>query len=283
MSIRFKLALTAVALAAAASANATSFASASIGPIQIQLVDLNPYDSVLPSITFTNADNTYLWAYAANSQSSSYLNSAGTATAGTASITVSNSGATATSLQGAQSSISGQVSGGTGGTSANFYGYVNAPYYSSFTLSANTAVRFSTVANVTASTTVGYSPSNGGSESVYGSVSLWANGYVGSSSQSGSDGINGYANYTTSWVYDPLTASSHYIYAGDQKSITQTLSASLANFSSSSMSGTVSAQTYINGSSNIAAAVPEPETYAMLLAGLGVIGAVARRRRARSL
>jgi hypothetical protein len=28
------------------------------------------------------------------------------------------------------------------------------------------------------------------------------------------------------------------------------------------------------------AAVPEPETYAMLLAGLGVIGAIARRRKA---
>ncbi len=28
--------------------------------------------------------------------------------------------------------------------------------------------------------------------------------------------------------------------------------------------------------------VPEPETYAMLLAGLGVMGAVARRRKARA-
>lgn len=36
-----------------------------------------------------------------------------------------------------------------------------------------------------------------------------------------------------------------------------------------------------NGAVNLAAiaAVPKPETYAMLLAGLGLIGAVARRRR----
>jgi hypothetical protein len=29
-------------------------------------------------------------------------------------------------------------------------------------------------------------------------------------------------------------------------------------------------------------AVPEPETYAMLLAGLGLVGAIARRRKAKA-
>jgi hypothetical protein len=33
------------------------------------------------------------------------------------------------------------------------------------------------------------------------------------------------------------------------------------------------------GFTSFAAAVPEPETYAMLLAGLGLMGAVARRKR----
>jgi len=283
VSIRFKFALAAIALVAAASANATSFASASIGPIQIQLVDLNPYDSILPSIVFTNADNTNIWAYAANNQTANYIYSAGTAAAGTASITASNSGATATSIQGAQASLSGQASGGTGGTSASYYGYFSAPSYASFTLSANTAVRFSTLATVTAGTTVGYTPSPYGYEWANASVGLWASGYSGSNSQSGSDGLGISANYTTSWSYDPATGNYSAIYSGEQKSITQTLYAGLVNFSSSAMSGSVNVQTNVSGVSNIAAAVPEPETYAMLLAGLGVIGAVARRRRARSL
>jgi len=36
---------------------------------------------------------------------------------------------------------------------------------------------------------------------------------------------------------------------------------------------------FVNGSGAIMKAVPEPETYAMLLAGLGLIGVVARRRK----
>ncbi|MYM26959.1 PEP-CTERM sorting domain-containing protein [Duganella sp. CY15W] len=38
-------------------------------------------------------------------------------------------------------------------------------------------------------------------------------------------------------------------------------------------------QSFNNSSLQLAAAVPEPETYAMLLGGLGVVGAVSRRRR----
>lgn len=38
-------------------------------------------------------------------------------------------------------------------------------------------------------------------------------------------------------------------------------------------------ESYVNRSTNIVAPVPEPEAYALMLAGLGVVGAVARRKR----
>jgi len=47
--------------------------------------------------------------------------------------------------------------------------------------------------------------------------------------------------------------------------------------------GGASLYTYIDDFQVGVAAVPEPETYAMLLAGLGVMGAVARRRKARQV
>lgn len=38
-------------------------------------------------------------------------------------------------------------------------------------------------------------------------------------------------------------------------------------------------ESYVNRSTTVVAPVPEPETYALMLAGLGVVGAVARRKR----
>lgn len=294
MSIRFKFALTAVALAAAASANATSFASASIGPIQVQLIDLNPLDGVTSTITFGSGISTYNYGYTysnngADVSNSPSLSGSGSVNANTANASISQSfiGGTASSLQGATVSTSGQASGSSTGAQSYYYGYITAPNYSSFTLSANTAVVFSALGTASAQTTVGYDAVNYRYEYASSNVSLGVNGTgpIGNTgNQSSSDSLSSSASHTYQSSYDPVTGAwTGYTYVGQQASNSSVLSVSFMNFSSGDKSGTIYAQAYVNGYSNIAAAVPEPETYAMLLAGLGVIGAVARRRRARTL
>lgn len=54
---------------------------------------------------------------------------------------------------------------------------------------------------------------------------------------------------------------------------------SRTNYYTTELSSGVSSATDLTVTTSVAAAVPEPETYATLLAGLGLIGAVTRRRR----
>ncbi|TXC67536.1 PEP-CTERM sorting domain-containing protein [Piscinibacter aquaticus] len=55
------------------------------------------------------------------------------------------------------------------------------------------------------------------------------------------------------------------------------ISLSITNNTASLLTGTLRVASYVNASS-IASPAPEPETYAMLLLGLAVVGATARRR-----
>ncbi len=58
------------------------------------------------------------------------------------------------------------------------------------------------------------------------------------------------------------------------------LYATFINLTNADMDGTVHAFTQVNKYGVIAVAVPEPETYALMLAGLGLVGFMARRRKA---
>jgi hypothetical protein len=102
-------------------------------------------------------------------------------------------------------------------------------------------------------------------------------------------GTSGFVDYITA---SPFTVTQSYSDAGTKAAFTGTSSSTM----SASVIGT--ATSLVNGSSgntrslvlpkfdayakvtyNYVSAVPEPETYAMLLAGLGLVGVVARRRK----
>lgn len=299
MNLKLKATLAAVAMAFAAnSANAASSASATLGQINVTLIDLNPTDSIAPTITWANSyygygDYAYTYAYdtAASNYQQNYT------TWGTNNFTsIASSSATAQSsvqagvvsggddskADGATLSVSGNAQGTTtAGQYSYFNGYSYAPYYSysQFTLGAYTGVIFSAAAKVDATTTEGYQ-TGWGSEyaSAYSQLNVWGTAAGGNSgSQSSSDSLSASANYTSSYAWNSETNQYDYTYAGQQQNLNATLAVSYINFTDLDKVGNIQS-TVSNYGTSYVQAVPEPNSYAMLLAGIGLIGFMVRRR-----
>lgn len=296
MSLKYKAVFSAIVLGfASMSANAASSSSATLGPIVVTLIDLNPYDALLPSITWSNppliGGGSYGYASAADSASSSYQSDSAYRDNHFSSLAISSataqSGASANFTGGADFSApdgsSFFLSGHAGGTSVQgqYSGY-NASAGSSqkppasFTLSAYTLVVFSAVANASAATTVGQSPWGGEWASASAYLQVWGSAPGGNSgSQSSYASLDASTNYASK---DPSANP-----RGDRgtaqritQTLTDTLSGSFINYTSSEKAGYFQAGGNIWGTSSVPA-VPEPETYAMMLAGLGLLGVAARR------
>lgn len=283
----------------ASPAMAAVSASANISSFTVSLYDLNPLDGVAPTITwsqpayasygnFTQAyvyDNSgygsggYVTNYSGLGSSNISTGSSSHASA-TASVAASSSALTPSGVVSASGSAYATASSGT----TSFYGYAVDPYYyyNSFVLSANTAVVFTATAASQAATTVGYNSKTGQSESASATATLTVSGTgpSGTGYQSASDSVSSYASYVWGgYTYDPVAGGYSYNYLPQSASSSATLVGSFVNVSKGNLTGQLQVQAYANGYTSVVA-VPEPETYAMLLAGLGMIGAVARRRQA---
>lgn len=294
-----RLTLSAIAAAAITlgtpAAFATSSATATLGPIQVTLFDLNPLDNVTPSVTFTGSYGygDYVYTYAYDSYSGQYSNPStfgvgpfdaiSSTTSGVtnawATAAVSGPGTAAGSTLSASGIATGTNGPANGSNYSSYQGYAYAPYYyySTMSVSANTLVLLSMASSITAQTTAVWDPYTSyayeyASGNTY--IQVYGPGASGTGQQSAYDSRGIGANYV--YVADP-NCTYGYCYHGQTLSDNATMSVSFVNATSGDMTANVYAYAGVSGSS-YAPAVPEPGTTAMLLAGLAAVGFMVRRR-----
>lgn len=302
MNTKLKIAFAATLIATVTtSANAASYGNASLTPINFTLIDLNPSDSIAPSITWldhgggwqdTSAYNFSDDTAAANHQGDSgtgydafrtFVTSSNTALSNAS--TSITSGINSNSPQGASAAANGSAMGTTlpGYNSS----YVASTYdLSYFSLSPYTQVLFNSTAHSIATTSVGYQPSWGG-ESAYTYAQLVAFDAVtydttGSAPDESKARLVAFADYAFHDVWNAQTQQYERVYNGQQQDLTDQLTVSYSNSTGEDKTGYMQAYTYTYGISHVssqAAPVPEANTYAMMITGLGFMGFVARRRK----
>ncbi|NGZ86072.1 PEP-CTERM sorting domain-containing protein [Duganella aceris] len=278
--------LAAACLAAAVGpvfANASS--SATFGNLVITLTDLNTGDGVAPTLSFSANGHAYvlgetlgwgdtaddnLYAYTAPQQQGVLSGQTHTDwSSASSSVTAANTVAGFTAL-----SASGAAASGLDGYGAyRSYATGADPFFNTFTLSANTKVTFSTIASAQVATSMGYNLDADQDEYAYAHMLLAVSGSVAGQEQFDGQERELFATFN---VRDDGTTE------GVRDSWSGLLSASFSNTSGVNAFGEMQAFVSTEGYSAVwdgVTPVPEPETYAMLLAGLALVGGVARRRK----
>lgn len=263
----------AASLAAAPGWAAVS-SSAQMGPLQVQLFDLDPGDGITPSLQFTNmGTNTSLYTLAMTPSPYVYDMQIDTG------ATPWQPGSVAALAGVAQASAAIEGTGTAAGTrltaagsagnfeslyafeAARYTGSTDAPLTNSaFTLSANTIAVLSGVATVAASGTATTVLEEYAAATVH--IELAGFGGGGSGSQAAHDTLatGGYGSA------QPFSFGSSRL-----------LSVSFLNQTSGDLSGTLSLAANVSGYV-YATPVPEPRSWALLMAGLTAVGWCARRR-----
>lgn len=273
---------------AAGPALAAATSSATLGQFTITLIDLDPNDGIAPSISFlpygaAGGPGIYGQADSYSLSPESAVFQTDTRKPGKS---LSDTAQTASS--GASASMTGSIAGaGVAALSASGYALTSAEasghYYATasapaaetreFVLSANTMVSFSALGNISASYTLGGTAAAQEGESALGVVMLGVGGFA-------ADGESVLRDLQRRYVSLQFQIDGTVPAGPAADSWAGLLTASYSNLSNHAANGQFYAEVEAGGRSLASvAAVPEAETYTMLLGGLALLGAVVRRRR----
>jgi hypothetical protein len=242
------------------SAMAQVSSTANVRSTGYQLIDLDLNDGVSPWITFVNTSNAANAQISVGTYSDGFTSAASRNASSPRPIGVSVGDANA----GAAASYSGGVFGSlasNGQTNDQGSYSANQSFNTSFVLSPKTILVYFGEISGTVSSAVPYY------QNTQSSASASLNGSL----------LPGYGGQQSSSINNSL-----YNYYGGSNQFNQSFTLSFVNGNAVELNGNFSANTSTYGSNSIAAAraVPEPETYAMMLAGLAGLGFVARRKKA---